>query len=60
MITIFIGYSKGMPSTITMIDHTKDWDSISQYRGYQGGKMDLSKGEMFWEVLSTITIGDLP
>jgi hypothetical protein len=22
--------------------------------------MDPSKGEMFWEVLSTITIGDLP
>jgi hypothetical protein len=60
MITIFIGYSKSIPSTITMIDHTKDWDSISQYRGWQGGKLDPSKGEMFWEVLSTITIGDLP
>jgi hypothetical protein len=60
MITIFIGYSKSMPSTTTTIDHTKDWDSISQYRGYQGGKMGPSKGEMFWEVLSTITIGDFP
>jgi hypothetical protein len=49
-----------MPSIITKIDHTKDWDSISQYRDYQGGKMDPSKGEMFWEVLSTITIGDFP
>ena len=60
MLTIFIKYSKSMPSIITKIDHTKDWDSISQYRDYQGGKMDPSKGEMFWEVLSTITIGDFP
>ncbi len=60
MITIFIGCSKSMPSNTTMLDHTKDWDSISQYRGYQGGEMDSSKGKMFWEVLSTITIGDLP
>jgi len=43
-----------------MIDHTKVWDSISQYWGYQRGKMDPSKGEMFWEALSTIIIGDLP
>jgi hypothetical protein len=60
MITISIGCIKSIPNTTTMIDHTKDSDSISQYRGYQGGKMDPSKGAMFWEVLSTITIGEFP
>jgi hypothetical protein len=59
MITIFIGYSKSMPSTTATIEHSKDWESISQYRGNQGGKMDPSKDEMLWEVLSTITIGYL-
>jgi hypothetical protein len=43
-----------------MIDHAKVWDSISLYRGYRGGKMGLSKGEMFWEVVSTIITDDLP
>jgi len=60
MITIIIWYSKHMPRTTIMIDHTKDWDSISKYRGYQGRKMGPSKGEMFWEVLPTITIDVLP
>jgi len=42
-----------------MIVHIRDLDSISQDPGQQGRKWDLFEDEMFWEALSTITIGNL-
>jgi putative transposase len=44
-------------------NHDRPHQGLGQHfpvSGYQGGKMDPSKGEIFGEVLSTITLGDLP
>jgi hypothetical protein len=46
---------------ITIIpDHNRPWGSIFQYYIHQKRMKVQSKGEMFWEALSTIITGIFP